>query len=237
MTEEENQGVEALQGAEAVAQAAETEDVQEARQEPAEERRKRNDAEYNWAEARRKMQELDRQNREMADQLARMQKPKQDEDDLDKLGDEDIVTKAHAKRLAEKMARQIAQDVLHQRDMETLDERLINKFPDFNEIVTPENLELLKQKKPELAKSLYQNSDKWNQAVSAYETLKLMGIGGEVAKNPEKERAIKNSQKPVSVNAVAKTSAIGNVHHFENGLTPELKKQLWKEMQDARKSY
>ncbi len=53
----------------------------------------------------------------------------------------------------------------------------------------------------------------------------------------EKQKAIANSQKPVSVNAVTKSSAIGNAHMFENGLTPELKKSLWDEMERARKGY
>jgi hypothetical protein len=53
----------------------------------------------------------------------------------------------------------------------------------------------------------------------------------------KKQRALANSQKPVSVNAVTKNSAIGNAHMFENGLTKELKKSLYDEMKNAMKGY
>jgi hypothetical protein len=71
--------------------------------------------------------------------------------------------------------------------------------------------------------------------VAAYKLLKRLNPGEDMAKSVEKKKAIENSQKPISVNAVSRNSAIGNAHIFENGLTPELKKQLWKEMEDARK--
>ena len=55
-----------------VAQAIQTEDVQEERLESVEEKRARNDKEYNWAEARRKMQELENQNYELRHHLAQI---------------------------------------------------------------------------------------------------------------------------------------------------------------------
>jgi len=208
--------------------------VQEVRQESAQDKKKRNDAEYNWAETRRKMQELEKQNRDMQQEMSQLKKPKEEVDDLDKLSDDDIITKGHAKKLAQKMAREISEQVIKQREASMVDERLQSKFSDFADVVTKENIDLLKQNEPELAFSLSHNPDPYAQGIAAYKLLKRLGIGNEV-KNEEKEKALKNSQKPVSVNAVGKNSAIGNVHLFENGLTKELKSQLWKEMQDARK--
>lgn len=220
----------------AVAEATETEVQQEA-PESAQEKKRRNDAEYNWAEARRKMQELEKQNRELQEQFQKQNQPKpaKEEDELDKLGDDDIVTKAQAKKMAAKMAREIANEVIKQREVATVDERLQMKFPDFGEVVSRENIELLKQTEPELAMSLMHNPDPFAQGAAAYKLIKKLGIGGSMP-NPEKEKAIKNAQKPVSVNAVTRSnSAIGNAHMFENGLTPQLKAQLWKEMEEARK--
>ncbi len=234
MSEEENISVEEQSGA--VAEATEPEIVQQEREESAAERKKRNDQEYNWAEARRKMQELDRQNEEMKKQLTQMQQPKVSEDDeLDKLADDDIVTKAQVKKLASKMAMQIAQEAIKQREASTVDERLVNKFSDFGEVVTKENLELLKQQEPELAMSLFHNPDPFAQGVAAYKLLKRVGVGEPVANKLDREKAIRNSQKPVSVNAVTKSSALGEAHKFENGLTKELKGQLWAEMKQAMK--
>lgn len=204
-------------------------------------KRSEDDQERNWKEARRAKQELERKVREQEELIHRLQTPApaQIEDDLDKLGDEDIVTKAQAKRLAAKMAEEIAQKVIRQREASTMDERLTLKFPDFAEVVTQENIEQLKQTEPELAESLAHNPDPYKQGVAVYKLLKKAGIGMEPKVDPnlrEKEKAVKNSQKPVSVNAVTKQSAIGNAHMFENGLTPELKKSLWAEMQQAMKS-
>lgn len=235
MSEQEIEGVETEQ-VEASAPAAEAEQVQE-QAETAQEKKRRNDVEYNWAESRRKMQELERQNREMQDQLQRLQ-PKAESpevDELDKLADDDIVTKGQAKKMAAKMAREIAQEVIKQRENATVDERLQNKYADFADVVTRDNIELLKQTEPELAMSLAHISDPFTQGVAAYKLLKKSGIGEEVKQPKEKQKAVTNSQKPVSVNTVTKQSAIGNAHMFENGLTPELKKQLWSEMQQAKK--
>jgi hypothetical protein len=236
MSEEEKESVEAVE-AEAVAPASESEQVHE-KEETAQERKRRNDVEYNWAESRRKMQDLERQNRDMQDQLQKLQTPraeKPEDDELDKLGDDDIVTKAQAKKMAAKMAREIAQEVIKQRENATVDDRLQMKYPDFVDTVTRENIELLKQTEPELAMSLAHISDPYTQGVAAYKLLKRNGIGEEMKAPKEKQKAVSNSQKPVSVNAVTKQSAIGNAHLFENGLTPELKKQLWAEMQQLKK--
>lgn len=234
--ESENQNVD-----EAVVPADDSQVVQERQGEDSvEQQRQRNDVEYNWAEARRKMNELDRKVREQDDYIARIHKqitPQEDEiDEVDRLAEDDIITKSQAKRLAEKMVKQSVDNALRARDASTVEERVKSKFSDFDEIVTRENIEYLRKQDPELAETLSYNPDPYKQAVAVYNTLKRMGVNGEKSKAPlEREKALKNSQKPLSVNAIAKNSAIGNVHLFENGLTPELKSQLRKEMEECRK--
>jgi hypothetical protein len=237
--ETETQSVENLES-QAVAQATESETVYENRHDSVEEHRKRNDAEYNWAEARRKMQELERQIKERDDVLARFQQhmaPKQEVDELDSLADDDIVTKAQARKMAEKMARQEAEKLFRERDASTVGERVKIKFPDYDDVVTEENVQLLKKQKPELALSLAHNPDPYAQAIAVYDSLKMIGVNGQKVPPVEKEKALKNAQKPLSVNAITQNSAIGNVHLFENGLTPQLKEQLWKEMKECHKHY
>lgn len=240
MPEEEIQNV-APEGAEAVVPATESEDLQqEQRQEQKPKKKaKSDDQAYNWAEARRKMQELERKAQEQEQLIQNLQKPSQavsEQDELDRMGDDDLMTKSQAKKMAERMAKQVAEQVIRQRENSTVDERLTNKFQDFSDVVTKENIELLKQTEPELALSLWKlQDDPYSQGVATYKLMKRLGIGQEEAPNPERDRALKNVQKPVSVQAVTKQSAIGNAHLFENGLTTELKSQLWKEMQQAMK--
>lgn len=239
MSEEANVSVEeeALQGA---AQTSESEnehnDVSQEAQES--QQSKRNDAEYNWAEMRRQMREKDQQIEELGRQFSEISKrnpPKEELDELANLAEDDILTVAQAKKLAQKMARSVAEDVLKERDAATVDERMQLKYSDYADIVTKENIELLKQTEPELAQSLYHMPDPYSQAVAAYKLLKKVTVKGESSIPLEKKRALENSKKPLSVNAVTKQSAIGNAHLFENGLTKDLKKQLWGEMQQAMK--
>ena len=64
-------------------------------------------------------------------------------------------------------------------------------------------------------------------------------VKGQDMKRPvpvEKKKAEINLSKPVSSNAAANSATpLGQAHVFENGLTPDLRKQLWKEMENARK--
>lgn len=237
MSEEENTSVE-NQDSQGVAGAVESEiqhdDVSSAQENSAS---KRNDAEYNWAEMRRQMREKDLQIQELREQFSHLaQRPptKEEQDELATLAEDDILTVKQARKLAEKMAQKVASDVLRQRDASTAEERAQLKYPDFNEVVSKENIEYLKETKPRLAKSLASMTDPYEQALAAYELLKEMGK----PKTPslEKRKAEANSQKPVSVNAITNASPIGKASMFENGLTPELKQQLWKEMQTAMKS-
>lgn len=197
------------------AQATDTEQVQQTPQESPQEKKRRNDAEYNWAEMRKKQQELERQNQELRSYVEKSTKPPQvEEDPLDKLSDDDIVTKAQAKKLAEKMAKQIANEVIKQREAATVDERLQLKYTDFNQIVTAENIEYLKQTEPELAESLRYHPDPYAQGIAAYKMLKRIAGSREPQEPMEKKKAIENSQKPVSSQAIAKTSSLADVNQF-----------------------
>ncbi|NJL54191.1 hypothetical protein HC928_02745 [bacterium] len=238
MSDEENIGVEE-ESSQALAEAAETEDSQETEESRSQEaeRRKRNDAEYNWAEMRRQMKEKDYQIEELKKEFAKIAQKAaspSEEEELSKLAEDDLLTVAQAKRLAQSIARKAAEEVSKSREAATVDERVQLKYPDFNDVVTKENIELLKQKEPELAQSLYHMPDPYNQAVAAYKLLKKMGASPP-QDSYEKKKALENSKKPISVQAAPKQSAIGQAHLFENGLTNELKSQLWKEMQDAMK--
>lgn len=234
MTEEENKSV-GTQVSQADAPATESEVHNERSQDQAEQR-KRNDAEHNWAEMRRMMREKDLEIQDLKTQFSQINKkpPAEDEDDLGNLAEDDIVTVAQAKKLAKKLAKNVAEEVIKQREASTVEERIGLKFPDYRDVVTKENIELLKQQHPELASSLIHVPDPYQQAVAAYKMLKTMVPPP--SQTLEKKKAVENSQKPVSVQSVTKQSAIGNAHLFENGLTPELKKSLWNEMQQAMKT-
>jgi hypothetical protein len=238
MSEEEQESVE-QEVAQGLAPATETEGAAE-KQTATPTAKRSDDQDRNWREARRKMQELERKAREQEEIIQRLTQPKAVVDDeLDKLGRDDIITYGQVDKLIEKKAERIAEKVIKQREASMVDERLQIKYSDFAQVVTQENIEYLKENEPELAMSLSHISDPYSQGVAAYKMLKKLVKSEDLKEDAQvqrdKEKAVKNSQKPVSVQAVAKQSAIGNAHLFENGLTKDLKKQLWQEMQQAMK--
>jgi len=196
----------------------------------------RNDQAYNWGEARRKMQELERKAQEQDELIRRLQDNRpREKDELEDLTDDDIVTVSQAKKLAAKMAQEVAQNVVRQKDLSTLEERIQIKFPDFEQVVSAKAIDDLKKDEPELAYSLASMQDPYQQAVAAYKLLKK--LGGQETMSTEQKKALENRSKPQSSQTIVKNSAIGNAHLFENGLTPELKKQLYQEMQRAVKGF
>ena len=133
----------------------------------------------------------------------------------------------------------MAEKAIREREAATLGDRISAIYPDFDEVVSPENVETLRTSEPELYAGLQRLADDpLSQAKGAYKLLKKLVVKGEsddMARN--KAKLAENSKKPVSVQTVTKhSSALGDVHKFDGGLTPDLKKQLYKEMQAAAKA-
>lgn len=232
MSDETNESVahEEIQE-QAVAPADDSKQVQE--QQDAAQRKARDDQAYNWAESRRKMQELERELRDLRADKEKVQPKAEPEEDLG-FKDDDLIEGRHVKTLKKELNE--LKSYIRQREVSTVDDRVQMKYPDFRDVVSAENIEILKQNEPELAMSLQKlGDDPYAQSVAAYKMLKKLGYGAPEAPPVEKKKAEANVQKPVSVNAVTKQSAIGNAHLFENGLTKELKASLYQEMQQAIK--
>ena len=237
MSEELEESVE-QETAQAVAPAEESQSAEEVQKAEAFAQKSQDDQNRNWKEARRKMQELEQKLGEKDEVIKRLTvpTPAKAEEDYG-IEDDALAEGKHIKELKKELKE--LKSYIKTQEVSAVDTRLQVMYPDFNQVVNKENIETLKQIEPELAESLSYYPDPYKQAVAAYKLLKKAGIGEtEVVGNTsskEKDRAIKNGQKPVSVNAVTKQSAIGNAHMFENGLTPELKASLLKEMREATK--
>lgn len=233
MTEEETQVVEQTdQSVQATDQATESEEQHAERQQPQhEEVSKRKDADYNWQEARRRMAELERIAREQQQTIERLSKSqKPEEDDLSSLSNDDILTVAQAKKMHDYRERNAQIELQRQRE-----EILKLKYPDIDQVLSQENIAYFEQTEPELAESIAAlGGDPIKMKAAAYKLIKKT-IPLTTPPSMEKKKAELNAKKPVSVQAVAKNSAIGNASLFENGLTPEYKKQLWEEMKACAK--
>lgn len=169
----------------------------------------------NWRKIRERNKELERQNKEINERLAqREQQAQKKELDPD--------------------------DIPSWRDVnEALTElKLKSEFPDFNKVVNHENLRKLKEQDPDLAMMIYNNPDLYKQSAVAYRAIKKMGIFDSQSER-DKEVINNNRTKPRTITSMSpQEGASGPLSHaniFSQGLTSDLKAQLWKQTNEARK--
>jgi len=131
------------------------------------------------------------------------------------------------------------QDSQQQTQLTTTELRLKRDFPDFEEVVSYENQVKLREMDPDLAESIIQNKDPYKQHALAYRMIKNLGI--HKPDHYKKERAIAqtNASKPrpaTSISPQEGDSPLSRANAFANGLTPELKAQLRREMEEAKRN-
>lgn len=171
----------------------------------------------NWRKIRERNQELEKQNKETMQRLAEIEaKSKKKELDPD--------------------------DIPSWRDVnEALTEiKVKTDFPDFDRVVNQDNLRKLKERDPELAKMIYNNKDLYSQSSVAYNSIKKMGIFDEQSER-DKATIQNNRSKPRTITSMSPqegpSGPLSHANAFAQGLTPDLQKQLLKEMNDARKKH
>ena len=148
--------------------------------------------------------------------------------------DDDIVEGKVVKDLYRKFKK--LERSYHTDKVANVPDRLKSKFSDFDQVVTQENVEKLKLSEPELYASVTSGSDLYAKGVSAYKILKNLGIAKEDLYTDTKDQVHQNHSKPLSAQAIKGQGALSETNIFAKGLTPELKKQLQKEMVEAAKS-
>lgn len=188
--------------------------------------------EYNFKQMRETLQQRDEEIRVLRNRDESFK-------EKEELGEDDLVEGKHLKEgLAE------IKDIIRRKELETVPDKLKSKFEDFNDVVTKENLEKLQKTEPELFQSLQLEDrrrvsagDLFVKGIAAYKTIKSLGISPENQEYMNKKEHIQsNHNKPMSVQAIKGAGAIHKANAFANGLTPELQKQLQKEMTEAIKA-
>lgn len=195
------------------------------------------DKENNFARLRETKEQLERENRELRNTVSRYAPPKASpppaEDELD-LHDDDIVDGKVVKLLYKELNR--LKETVAKEKLATVPDRLKNKFSDFDQVVTEENVEKLKESEPELYSSIVSGTDLYAKGVSAYKTLLAMGIAKVDSYQEQRGKVQNNHARPVSAQAIRGQGALAEANIFAKGLTPELKKQLQQEMSEAAKA-
>lgn len=196
-------------------------------------REKATRAERERDEAIRRLQEIE------ARSTAPAQQP---EDDEIVLGPDELAEGKHISRVTRKVRRLEEKLKAYEEKTATeiIEAKLKSQYPDFDAIVTKENIEALKSEFPEVAHTIHSSTDVYSKAASAYKLIKRLGIAQDnSAFDAEKAAAQKNAYKPKPTASIAPQQGdtpLSKANAFANGLTPELQAQLLKEMQAARRA-
>lgn len=195
---------------------------------------------------REKAQRLERERDELLKHVLASQQPqqkqqnhKQEEPEEDfGFGDDDLIEGKHLRdivkrqRELEKELRQYKQ----QSSQDTVEVKLKSKYPDFDKVVSPDNLSALREANPELAEVILSTGDVFKQASLAYQMVKQYGIYQEPVYNPSKQAAIKNVVKPRPSGTLSPqkgASALSQATKFSGPMTEEMRQQAYREMMDA----
>lgn len=209
---------------------------------------KESSKEQNLRNLREKAERLERERDEalkIAQQFqSQYQKPQQqvaEEEDLQiAINPDDLVEGKHLSKFEKKI--QKLESKLKQYEQQSsqmaLEAQLKAQYPDFDKVVSRENVEALREADPDLAEAIHYTADLHKKAVLAYKMIKKLGIAQEDHYVQEKVIAQKNAAKPkplASISPQQGDSPLSHANAFANGLTPELKRQLQKEMDEARR--
>lgn len=209
-------------------------------------------AQESFRDVRAAKEKAERERDVLMQQMLQMQmqqqqpKPQQqaaeEEPDMDFDIDADaLVEGKHVKKLAaayKSMQKQM-REYQSQTQAVTVEARIRSQYPDFEKVVSQENIAILNEQYPEVAATLRDTPDMFNKAATAYSVIKNFGIHKQTTYAPDRAKALANAQKPrplTSVSPQQGDSALSKANAFANGMTDELKSQLLQEMHAARRA-
>lgn len=130
--------------------------------------------------------------------------------------------------------------IVEQTKSYTGEQRFMAENPDWQKVMTLDNIQALSAAYPELSRSINSATDVYEKAKSTYTLIKRFGIYEEEPYSAEKERALSNAAKPkplASISPQQGDTPLSRANAFANGLTDDLKQQLRKEMAAASRKY
>jgi len=181
------------------------------------------------------------QMQQMQQNMPKQQEQQPEEDDL--LIEDDALVEGKYLRQMNKKMNQMQQQLKNYQSQsaESITEaRIKATYPDFDRVVSQDNIAQLREDYPEIAATLSASTDLYSKAVSAYTLIKQFGIHADPVLQNDRARVIKNTAKPrplASVNPQQGDSPLSKANAFANGeFTDEIKEQLRREMMQARKN-
>ena len=173
---------------------------------------------------------------------AQKQRPVEEEVNVN-LGDDEIAEGKHLKNVARELKELKNELKKYKQESATnsVETKIRSNYPDFDSVVSRDNLESLRNSYPELAQTLLTSNDEYSRAASAYTLIKKLGIDSSGSYEMDKQRVQQNAAKPKPLASLTAQQtaggALANANAFAGGLTKDLQAQLLKEMQESRKGF
>lgn len=171
--------------------------------------------EYNWRQMEEKhKKEIEQLQRELWELKQKKEESTPQEEEL-KLQEDDLITYGQLDKLAEKKARAIFQEELKKVERAKQPLAAKQKYPDFEQVVTSENIEKLKQEDPELEKLIMLSDNPFERT---YREIKRADFFKSQMKNKESDEKIaENMQKPVSSSSLGKQRPLSLANDYAKG--------------------
>ena len=171
-------------------------------------------------------------------QAAPQPEPEDDYSDIG-LDDDGLAEGKHLKKVLKEM-RALKKEMYEYKmkaTNDTVEVKLKSQYPDFDRVITQDNLQALSSINPDLADMISQTPDMYKRAKLAYDMVKQYGIYKEDTFVHEKAIAQKNAAKPrplASVSPQQGDSPLSKANAFANGaLSEDMKAQYRREMIQA----
>lgn len=202
------------------------------------------DKEKNLRQLREKSERVERERDDAVRMLQEMQskakvQPIEDDESFG-INDNDLVEGKHLAKFNKKIQR--LEQTIKEQQAQTreiaLEAQIKAQYPDFDSVVSKDNIDVLRSQYPEIAQTLNTSPDLYSKAVSAYTLIKKLGIIPDDQTLLNHQAVQRNVAKPRPLASIAPQegdSPLSHANAFANGLTPDLQKKLWSEMNAARK--
>lgn len=150
---------------------------------------------------------------------------------------DDNVTNARMKKEMQKLRKEL-QQMKQEQDNVSVDVKIKSQYPDFDRVVSPQNIDILRETEPELAAALHRSGDSYNVAVSAYKLIKKLGIFNEGVSSPEKDLVQNNAKKAKSAASINPShgSPLSRANAYSGEFTDEMKDMAYREMMQIIKN-
>lgn len=214
------------------------------------EHKQESEADRNWKlmreraeNAERRIQELERyfkdaEERNQKQNMVREEEPEEEYSDPDAFVDRKGLRReltAREKKLREELEEQRKR--LEQMTVQSAEQRLYDRYKDFDDVVNDDNMNKLAKMKPSAYRAIYASEDIFDRGELAYDLLTTYGIAKR--KDELDEKLQQNQQKPRSAATVAPQTAdtpLSRIGDFDRrNLTEERKAQLRRQVAEAKR--